>query len=336
MKYKLGETVDFYSDGELYFQEGRGVIIRYDEKDDLYLIQSEDIVGGHSASMKDGSTDKFWFEKEELQEVEKPKSPHLIMIGDKIRFKTLDQMLEEFGEDQNGSPDVLGGWVDDMDDLCGKAFKVKEVNHYGIQNIDDWTISFDMIELLPEVAETPIVEDHFKVGDRVRIRTIDELIEEYGSDSTARPIVEVGWTMEMDYLEGREFTIEKLNGNLVQPIDNWGISLDMLEKVEDKVDEPPHLTCREFEEEIGKFGLTLTDGRILRDEHTIAQFTTDHTGEFDTRYLGFRKEEPSVQRALVELLTRIAFTPVEIRDPAIELTEDEVSMRLGYKVAFKW
>jgi hypothetical protein len=72
-------------------------------------------------------------------------------IGDKVRIKSWSKMCEEFDHDK----DIYcnGTFLNDMKYLCGREFIIKDIRKYDkvdsylvVQNIDDYIISFDMIE----------------------------------------------------------------------------------------------------------------------------------------------------------------------------------------------
>jgi hypothetical protein len=61
-------------------------------------------------------------------------------------------MVEEFGLDNTGDIDCDAAFVTDMRDLCGQEIEIEEIKNSWdssfkkIQDIDGWSISFDMIE----------------------------------------------------------------------------------------------------------------------------------------------------------------------------------------------
>lgn len=79
----------------------------------------------------------------------KNKNNNNFKIGDKVRIKSWEQMVGEFGIDKDGN--IETGFMNKMKYLCGKEIIVENVeNEYWTQTIDDWIISFEMIELVEE------------------------------------------------------------------------------------------------------------------------------------------------------------------------------------------
>lgn len=87
-----------------------------------------------------------------------------------------------------------------------------------------------------KVYEFVEIDDfNFKVGDRVRIREWQDMVNEYGT-TTYGFIVNCGFTEHMKYLCGKEYTISRINNKNVALNDfdeDWSISTDMLEKIYD-------------------------------------------------------------------------------------------------------
>ena len=67
-------------------------------------------------------------------------------IGDKVRIKSWEQMKKEFGLDSGGDIKCSESFVMDMDHLCGEEVVIDAIYGDKIQELDAWTISFDMIE----------------------------------------------------------------------------------------------------------------------------------------------------------------------------------------------
>lgn len=78
--------------------------------------------------------------------------------GDLVEFKSLDEMIEEYGEDCEGMPKVQFGFSRNMTYLCGQVFHIKEIigncrviSEEGVENFrtgftNSWSISTDMIK----------------------------------------------------------------------------------------------------------------------------------------------------------------------------------------------
>lgn len=67
-------------------------------------------------------------------------------IGDKVRIKSWKQMVEEFGLNNIGNIECEQSFVLGMKYLCRKKIIIDRIHNNRIQDIDDWSISFDMIE----------------------------------------------------------------------------------------------------------------------------------------------------------------------------------------------
>lgn len=82
-------------------------------------------------------------------------------------------------------------------------------------------------------------DTNFKVGDRVRIRSWDDMEKEFGLDLYGNIECECAFTIGMKHLCGTEFTItgfdiwdnKVVHGSELAEKDGWDISTDMIEKV---------------------------------------------------------------------------------------------------------
>lgn len=85
-------------------------------------------------------------------------------IGDKVKIRTWESMVKEFGTDRDGDIPCRCYFVTYMKKYCGKVFTIKEVSRNGRYHLDgdddisDWRFSEDMFE-------DNVVK--FKVGDKV-------------------------------------------------------------------------------------------------------------------------------------------------------------------------
>ena len=90
-----------------------------------------------------------------------------IHVGDTVRFRTWEDMMDEFGEGDNGSINCLYGFCDFMAPLCGKTFRVENISGERIYLEDEngndpsgltqmyVNISADMLERDKEVELNP-------------------------------------------------------------------------------------------------------------------------------------------------------------------------------------
>lgn len=68
-------------------------------------------------------------------------------VGDSVRIKSWEQMEQEFKLDDSGDIECSTEcFLTDMKDLCGMELTIEEIYDDQIQNIEGWTITFDMIE----------------------------------------------------------------------------------------------------------------------------------------------------------------------------------------------
>lgn len=90
-------------------------------------------------------------------------------VGDKLRIREWDDMLEEYGENYGGIA-CMFLFTNEMRDMCGKVFTVKEIigeHLYSEEEIesadpnliDSWNISEDMLEYAEDEQEFADVDD---------------------------------------------------------------------------------------------------------------------------------------------------------------------------------
>lgn len=80
-------------------------------------------------------------------------------------------------------------------------------------------------------------DTNFQVGDYVRFRTVEDMIEEFGSRVDSSPKVKCGFNSNMKCLVGETGRIIYKDGYIVR-LDNpafnsWFISVDMIEHTEE-------------------------------------------------------------------------------------------------------
>lgn len=102
--------------------------------------------------------------------------------------------------------------------------------------------------------------EDFYVGDTIRLKTIDELIEEYGQDSAGMPNVIAGYTPDMTYMGGQIATIKRIDGEgfttrfrteeNIEGKDygrfHWKISVDMIEHYDTSLEDPITVDLSQF------------------------------------------------------------------------------------------
>ena len=74
----------------------------------------------------------------------------------------------------------------------------------------------------------------FKVGDKVKIKSWDKMVKEYGLNADGNILCKYKFTVDMKYLCGETFTIysifEKYTVYFENADDDWMYSTDMIEK----------------------------------------------------------------------------------------------------------
>jgi hypothetical protein len=78
---------------------------------------------------------------------------------------------------------------------------------------------------------------NFKIGDHERIRSVGNMVQEFGIDKYGQPDVKYGFIDQMHYIVGRDFYIEDINnkGEVYGHDFGFIISTDMIEHVEDMI-----------------------------------------------------------------------------------------------------
>ena len=96
-------------------------------------------------------------------------------VGDRVRIKDFDEMIEEFGTQDDGTPDVFCGFNPQMKRLCGLEATISDIRGYTVsfeERIEygrggdenrAWNISFDMISHI-EDEPTPEIDFNLLFG----------------------------------------------------------------------------------------------------------------------------------------------------------------------------
>lgn len=162
------------------------------------------------------------------------------------------------------------------EELSGKQFKIKSVSNNG-----------ELIKLHGDenhysISPEMIAEEMFKVGDKVRIMSLDKMEELYEKDwegdlkITVNGQSQAYFVQDMDHLCGEEYTIvsiDELDGEcgLTPSCDGWTITTGMLELVERGSVKAAKEVVKEADEEI-KVGdvvrmKTMKELDAFREEH---------------------------------------------------------------------
>lgn len=170
-------------------------------------------------------------------------------VGDRVKIKSWDKMVKEFGECHYGI-DITPNFAKEMKHLCGRTATISKFDKkYPTRlELESWSDStgdlfwaFD-VKMLEHVRDT-----NFKVGDTVRIRSWEDMKEEFGVEDFNREEMiscRKAFIKDMEPLCGEITTIEKINDYSVKlsfnfeatkyKNTNWMFSTDMIEKIEEE------------------------------------------------------------------------------------------------------
>lgn len=95
-----------------------------------------------------------------------------IRVGDELRIRQWDDMVDEFGIDYFGAIPVRLGFNKSMAYMCGEKFTVSAIDGYCLSSIekieyksddtDYWYISADMLEpIMDELPDFEVDQDDF-------------------------------------------------------------------------------------------------------------------------------------------------------------------------------
>ena len=112
-----------------------------------------------------------YFSAEDLELYVEPK--HDFKVGDRVQFKSWDEMEKEFGLTESGHIQLPNDWVFNrrMKYFCGSCATIKSISEHGVVELEDitndrgekmWQYTFDMLK---PVTDEPKCK--FKVGDKV-------------------------------------------------------------------------------------------------------------------------------------------------------------------------
>lgn len=132
-----------------------------DKVEDVCTKGNEELCAQIYAIMRD-TNDKILAlcNGETIQEAPaKTDSKPVFQVGQRVQFKTWEEMKKEFGQRKNGTIDCNYGFTDSMKYLCGKKATINYIDCDGIviltdceiNNVKGWTISTDMLKPVKEV-----------------------------------------------------------------------------------------------------------------------------------------------------------------------------------------
>ena len=154
-------------------------------------------------------------------------------VGDLVRIRQWDDMLQEFGTTELGNIKCAFNFVSDMRYLCGTEFTITGIGNPSflrtkmISGLDcSYSISIDMIEpvvFFDRESWEP------EPGEVVRVREWDDMVSEYGLIGSKIP-VRFGFYKSMNHLCGREYVVESVgdNGEVYGHGSGFAISKDIL------------------------------------------------------------------------------------------------------------
>ena len=115
------------------------------------------------------------FEKDLPSEIEEEQPKHKFKVGDRVQFKSWEEMEKEFGLAKYG--DIDNGFDKMMKHLCGTYATIKNIDNGKFFNVElkdfsairrvDWGFNLDMLK---PATDEPKCE--FKVGDRVLVNDL--------------------------------------------------------------------------------------------------------------------------------------------------------------------
>lgn len=121
-------------------------------------------------------------------------------IGDRVQFKSWDELKKEFGFAEPGCINCLGGFTTSMTGLCGTTAIIKEIKPNGVVLLDDldtsgpkeWVYSLDMLKPMAVYitgegfSALECIENYFLENfidcDTVSVRSVIEVINEFKKD----------------------------------------------------------------------------------------------------------------------------------------------------------
>ena len=97
-----------------------------------------------------------------------------------------------------------------------------------------------------------------------------------------------------------------------------------------------HMTYKEFEEVVEGLGMK-KNGRFIMNDYgnAVAYINHNYIGAIDTHFADFKILDEDVRLELFNALVKLSLTPLDKREEVKELTVDEISELLGYKVKIK-
>lgn len=233
-RFNPGDKVVYIShdcDNHFYPKCGTiGTIVEH--ADDTYIVQWP--VGSVSAPYKWHALDSdLELATKETEEKD------MFKVGDRVQIKTMEELAKEFPVRSNGDFKVgSDSFVSNMSHLCGRFATIKSIAG-DVVLLKNWSDESDDTDWGYTLGMLKKVEIPFKVGDRVEIKSWDEMVKEFGAHSGGYiKTPEVIFAGGMVPLCGKTATITAISGKRVflhdwsdSPVDTgWTFTVDMIKK----------------------------------------------------------------------------------------------------------
>ena len=167
-------------------------------------------------------------------------------VGDYVRIRSWNAMCESAGCDPEDTCEIEFGdnelmFVEDMKDFCGHVAQVKDIRHLDIGNMHQNYYILDFRD--PTIYERTRIDgggfkytdnmlnDPYKVGDKVKIREWDDMMEQYGGDAIGIDCRGI-FVDNMKQYCGKTYQINTVSKYLLYTLfgaDNWTFSADMFD-----------------------------------------------------------------------------------------------------------
>lgn len=96
------------------------------------------------------------------------------------------------------------------------------------------------------------------------------------------------------------------------------------------------MTYKEFEEIVSEWDMYIEDEFVMKKfVGIVAEFCESKVGYINTYFTTFNQLEGNTKKIFLQALVKLSLTPLDKREEVKELTVDEISELLGYKVKIK-
>jgi hypothetical protein len=113
-----------------------------------------------------------------------------------------------------------------------------------------------------EKKEEKVMGKKFGVGDKVAVKYLADMISDYGTDGEDLPKVPYGFNSDMAKMCGKEYTIEKVDGDRISLVGqywNWHENMLMLKEKAKPTPAKKKITVAEIEKALG-YGVEIIKG----------------------------------------------------------------------------